>query len=123
MKKRKHDPKKRIATSNWNKDDINPAIKTKIRFVTNKVPFAFNETFLNDKERLKALFFERNKAIPKYFIKLSNEMKNKNRVNDILKYATLYLDGGFFIAAIKTMQTHPKQTIVSSRPNAKIARK
>jgi len=60
--------------------------------------------------------------MPKYFILLRNQLKNLNRVEEIFKYADLYINGGFIIADIENMQMEEKRIRI---PNigARIARK
>jgi hypothetical protein len=110
--------KKKIQTSNWEKP--NQSI-VKIVYVKKKVPFKNNENYLLDRKEFDRLF-KINKAIkPKFFIDLENELKNKNRVDEILSYVMMHLKGKP-IKEIDLLQKVPvKKKIVS--PRARIVRK
>jgi hypothetical protein len=122
-KKGKTKLREKLPTSNLNKDGIEPAVTTKTRYIKTDVPVTFNSNHAEDRKRLNKLFDDNYKKQPKYFIKLANELKNKNKVNSIFEYASMYISGKFTIAAIDMMQREKKVITIYSRPNAKIAKK
>lgn len=118
MKRRKI-PKRKVGTSKLYKKGCEPISVTKVIRKRKEYDFILNELFKTDIERFNRLFKSK---IPKYFLKLRNELKNKNRVDEILRYAKLYTDKVYTIVEIDNMQFVSKK-IESVNIPGRIAKK